>query len=102
VPSHSGGEHDRRPLIGRARELAELDQLAREAVEGRGGIVLVSGEAGVGKTALVDAALAAATPLVARAAASPVATRRSGRSRPCFGRCAGRPRMPDRPRRSRG
>jgi DNA-binding NarL/FixJ family response regulator/type II secretory pathway predicted ATPase ExeA len=74
VQGASVGGHDRLPLIGRARELAELDQLVRDAAAGRGGLVLVCGEAGVGKTALVDAALDATTLVVVRAAASPIAT----------------------------
>jgi len=61
-------------LIGRDRERAQLAALVSVAADGKGGTVLVSGEAGVGKTALVDAALAGAPLLQVRAAASPVAT----------------------------
>ena len=50
------------PLRGRRRELAELDALISRARTGRSGALVVSGEAGVGKTALLDhAATRAAT-----------------------------------------
>jgi DNA-binding CsgD family transcriptional regulator len=42
-------------LLERDRELAELAQAAREAAAGDGGLVLVSGEAGIGKSSLVRA-----------------------------------------------
>lgn len=45
-------------LIGREIELDRLGQLASAAVGGTGSLVMVSGEAGVGKTALARAALA--------------------------------------------
>ncbi|MFC6078392.1 AAA family ATPase, partial [Microbispora bryophytorum] len=42
------------PLRGRHRESAELDALVDRARAGRSGALVVSGEAGVGKTALLD------------------------------------------------
>jgi len=47
-------------LVGRDGELALLDGLLREASRGRGAAVLVEGEPGIGKSALVHAAVAAA------------------------------------------
>ncbi|CAM5599903.1 AAA family ATPase [Streptomyces canarius] len=42
------------PLRGRSRELAELEALVSRARVGHSGALIVSGEAGVGKTALLD------------------------------------------------
>jgi predicted ATPase len=42
-------------LLERDRELGELAQAAREAAAGNGGLVLVSGEADIGKSSLVRA-----------------------------------------------
>lgn len=42
-------------LLERERELAELAQAAREAAAGEGGLVLILGEAGIGKSSLVQA-----------------------------------------------
>src|SRR5579871_1735655 len=47
-------------LVGRANELALLDGLLREAARGRGAAVLIEGEPGIGKSALVHAAVTAA------------------------------------------
>ncbi|MEU8529892.1 MULTISPECIES: ATP-binding protein [Streptomyces] len=41
-------------LSGRGRELAVLERLLADAAEGRGGAVVVRGEAGAGKTALLE------------------------------------------------
>ncbi|HKQ42753.1 MAG TPA: AAA family ATPase, partial [Pseudonocardia sp.] len=46
-------------LLEREAELAALAQLFASAADGRGGVALVSGEAGIGKTTLVSTALAA-------------------------------------------
>jgi DNA-binding CsgD family transcriptional regulator/DNA-binding transcriptional ArsR family regulator len=48
-------------LVGRQREQLELRNLLRALRERRGGLVLVSGEAGIGKTSLVSAFIAEAS-----------------------------------------
>ena len=40
------------PLVGRDADLSQLDRVLTQAEEGAGSIVLVSGEAGIGKTRL--------------------------------------------------
>ena len=42
-------------LLERTAELAALDRSLAKALDGQGSLVLVSGEAGIGKTALVRA-----------------------------------------------
>ena len=50
-------------LVGRERELAELNSMLREAAAGRGSALLLRGEAGIGKTALLAHAQRAAAAL---------------------------------------
>src|SRR5579885_3129877 len=45
-------------LLERESFLRTLEELFRQAVEGRGQVVLISGEAGIGKTSLVEGFLA--------------------------------------------
>jgi predicted ATPase len=45
-------------LVGRARELAQLEEWREDALRGERRIVFISGEPGIGKTTLVDAFLA--------------------------------------------
>ncbi|GAB3980004.1 hypothetical protein GCM10027615_57600 [Plantactinospora veratri] len=47
-------------LYGRSAELSRLDEVIVRARDGSGGAVVLRGEAGVGKTALLDAAAARA------------------------------------------
>ncbi len=57
-------------MIGRERELEQLGRLLSRTREGRGGLVLLAGEAGVGKTRLADAAITAARLVVLRGVAA--------------------------------
>jgi predicted ATP-dependent serine protease len=50
----------RAPLIGRAAEQEQLRDLIRGARAGRSGKLVLQGEAGIGKTALLEDAIAAA------------------------------------------
>lgn len=47
------------PFVGRVHELAQLSTALERAAQGHGGLLLVVGESGIGKSALVAAALAA-------------------------------------------
>ena len=48
-------------LIGRERECAEIDRLLARAADGESGVLVIRGEAGIGKSALLDYAAAQAT-----------------------------------------
>ena len=48
------------PLVGRERELDLLRERLDAALAGRGSLILIGGEAGIGKTALAEALLAEA------------------------------------------
>jgi DNA-binding CsgD family transcriptional regulator len=56
VGRHAGPSYDRRVLFGRVAELASVTQLLRNARLSHGGALQISGEAGMGKSALLDAA----------------------------------------------
>lgn len=56
-PSLGGGAP---PFVGRARELAALEQALRDATAGRPRVVLVQGEAGIGKSRLLQETMAIA------------------------------------------
>lgn len=61
---------DSAELIGRERERGLLDNRLDRAAAGEGGLLLLAGEAGVGKTSLAEAALGACALLVLRGAGS--------------------------------
>jgi len=47
------GARGESPLVGRADQMRQLDMALQAALEGKGQVVLISGEAGIGKTRLV-------------------------------------------------
>ena len=53
------------PLVGRERELAALRAVLDEGWAGKGKLALISGDAGIGKTSLIEHALAVAAPRAA-------------------------------------
>jgi tetratricopeptide (TPR) repeat protein len=53
--SDSVGATGELPLLGRTRELADLDATLEETATGHGGLVLLTGEPGIGKTRLATA-----------------------------------------------
>jgi predicted ATPase len=54
------GDARRPPLVGRQAELAALHDVLSEAERGRGSVVVIEGEAGIGKTRLLEEAVAVA------------------------------------------
>ena len=52
----SGRKYAERVLVGREPELIEIDALLAEARAGRGGVLVLTGEAGIGKSAILGAA----------------------------------------------
>jgi DNA-binding SARP family transcriptional activator len=69
-PSGDAPWADPPELIGRGRERGVLDDRLDRAVAGEGGLLLLAGEAGVGKTSLARAALGASAALVLPGAGS--------------------------------
>ncbi len=49
-------DHDRAPFVGRSAELARCSDAISRALGGQGGVLLISGEPGVGKSRLCEAA----------------------------------------------
>ncbi len=60
VPADTQLHVRRTPFVGRTAERAELERLVDSSVRGRGGIILIGGEPGVGKTRLVEEVLGVA------------------------------------------
>ena len=50
MPTATGAD----PFIGREREMAELTMALDGALEGRGGLFMLAGEPGIGKTRLTE------------------------------------------------
>lgn len=63
---HPPGGAVTEPLIGRDRERAAIEEAVRRSTAGSGGLLLVGGDAGVGKTTLVEAVLTASDVCVLR------------------------------------
>ena len=61
-------------LIGRETEFSMLTDVLADVRSGKGGLILLAGEAGVGKTRLADEALARSDLLVLRGSAPPEGT----------------------------
>jgi hypothetical protein len=55
------GDHPRTPLLGRRRETTLLAELVDSARQGRSGVLVIRGEPGIGKTALLADTLAQAS-----------------------------------------
>ena len=60
LPGRARPRHRRGPLVGRQRELGQVREALAEAGAGRGHLVFVVGQMGIGKTRLVEEALALA------------------------------------------
>ena len=45
---------DKTPFVGREAELTQLERILEQALRGRGGVVLIGGEPGIGKTRLAE------------------------------------------------
>src|SRR5262245_8906184 len=60
APTEGRSAVERAPFVGRRDELAKLVSRLRRAADGRGGVVAVLGEAGVGKTRLTEELIAQA------------------------------------------
>jgi predicted ATPase len=57
IPSVTPTADDKIPLIGREQEFAQLKRAVEEALAGRGSLVMIGGEPGIGKTHLTGAIL---------------------------------------------
>ena len=69
-----GAVDDGRTLIGRDQAWTELNRAMAAAASGRGALLLVGGEAGVGKTRLASESLNCCALLTLRAATSPTSS----------------------------
>ncbi len=74
-------------LFGRAAELAGLRAALNDAADGRGGVVIVEGEAGIGKTTLVERAIRDARVPVLRGGARQREALQPFRNGPRFAGC---------------
>jgi predicted ATPase len=54
APPAVAGRSSMRPFVGRVQELADLTFALEQALSGRGSLVLVTGEPGIGKTRLMS------------------------------------------------
>lgn len=76
------------PLVGRQAEIAAVTEVLDRARRGTGGALVLWGEPGIGKTALLDH-VTAASPYFAPLAVQP-ARCESGTPSPAWTRCSGR------------
>ena len=85
-------------FVGRERELRDLGQLLGQAADGRGSLVLLGGQAGIGKTRTAEELAALGPPPRACGSSGAAATRATARPRTGCGRrsCAPRSRPPPR------